>query len=49
MRGACVDVCTTGQTNCSGACVNLQTSAANCGACGRACASGLACVAGLCV
>jgi hypothetical protein len=35
-------------TTCAGACVNLQTSAANCGLCGRACAAGQSCVAGAC-
>jgi hypothetical protein len=30
------------------ACVDLQTSAANCGACGAACGAGLTCVAGAC-
>ncbi len=33
---------------CSGACVNLQSSATNCGGCGRACATGQSCVAGMC-
>jgi hypothetical protein len=35
-------------TMCSGACTDLQTSAAHCGACGRACAAGESCSAGVC-
>ncbi|MDB4930779.1 MAG: Tryptophan synthase alpha chain [Myxococcaceae bacterium] len=35
-------------TTCAGSCVNLQTSATNCGMCGRACAAGQTCVAGVC-
>jgi hypothetical protein len=35
-------------TTCAGSCVNLQSSATNCGACGRACAAGESCVAGVC-
>jgi hypothetical protein len=44
--GRCV--CATGQMQCSGACVNLQTDANNCGSCGMACASGQHCTAGVC-
>lgn len=40
--------CTGGLTECNGACVDLQTSAANCGACGRTCPGGQACNAGVC-
>jgi len=55
--GACVaprPACPTGQTDCAPAapapgCVNLATSATNCGACGRTCPSGLTCAAGVCV
>jgi hypothetical protein len=46
VSSACV--CATGYNACSGTCVNEQTSAANCGACGKACATGHVCVAGAC-
>ncbi|MFO0624782.1 MAG: hypothetical protein U0325_04135 [Polyangiales bacterium] len=42
-------VCPAGASLCSGVCRNLQTDAANCGACGRACATNAACVSGVCV
>ena len=35
--------------SCNGACVNLQSDPANCGACGNACASGEACTDGDCL
>ncbi|MDP3213212.1 MAG: hypothetical protein Q8S73_03840, partial [Deltaproteobacteria bacterium] len=35
-------------TMCSGACTDVQTSAAHCGTCGRACAAGESCNAGVC-
>ena len=41
--------CTGTQTCCGTACVDTQTSATSCGSCGRACASGEACMAGRCV
>jgi len=53
--GAClVARCASGFLDCNGAAadgceVSAQTDSANCGACGRACASGTACSAGLCV
>src|SRR6185437_5686304 len=37
-----------GQTLCSNTCTNLQTDAANCGTCGKACSSGQTCSAGAC-
>jgi len=40
--------CATGQTACSGSCVSLSTSNANCGTCGRACATGSSCTGGSC-
>ena len=43
--------CTAGQTDCNGACVDLQTDLNNCGACGNACESGLVaveCRSGVC-
>ena len=40
--------CASGLTNCSGTCVNLETSAADCGACGNVCASGDVCTSGVC-
>jgi hypothetical protein len=47
--GAFVDPVCPGQDECAGACVDLQTSWANCGACGNACASTARCTAGACV
>ncbi len=35
-------------TMCSGACTDLQTSRTHCGMCGRACAAGESCTAGVC-
>lgn len=35
--GRCVLTCDSGLTACTGACVDLQTDAANCGTCGEAC------------
>ena len=44
--------CPAGQTACGGACVDLMTDMANCGACGEVCESGLvgvACIGGACL
>nr|MBK7070584.1 hypothetical protein [Deltaproteobacteria bacterium] len=41
-------MCAAGQTECSGACVDTTTSAANCGSCGNACGAEQTCVAGTC-
>jgi hypothetical protein len=43
--GTCM-ACPTGQTDCSGRCVNLMTDLNNCGGCGNVCNE--ACVAGVC-
>jgi hypothetical protein len=40
--------CAPGQTLCGSACVDLQNTVADCGACGVACAPGQACMAGVC-
>src|SRR5262249_44845244 len=40
--------CNQGLTVCNGICRNLQTDAANCGACGNACPMGHQCVQGAC-
>jgi hypothetical protein len=40
--------CPTDQTNCGGRCVDLEHDAANCGACGKACAGGRVCKLGFC-
>ncbi len=40
--------CPTGQTRCSGACVDTRINASNCGACGVACTAGQTCSAGTC-
>ena len=46
--GACVLGCGGGTTRCGDRCAALDADAKNCGACGHACAPGLACVAGIC-
>jgi endo-1,4-beta-D-glucanase Y len=40
--------CNSGQTECSGSCINVQTDNQNCGSCGTTCASGSSCQAGKC-
>jgi hypothetical protein len=40
--------CPSGQSFCTNACVNEQTDAKNCGACGKACGTGQTCAAGAC-
>src|SRR5689334_7733431 len=40
--------CAQGQTSCDGACVDLSSSEAHCGACGVACPSGTVCSSGAC-
>jgi hypothetical protein len=48
----CVDGscrCPTGETECSGSCVNLDTDENNCRTCGNACPEGATCVDGSCV
>jgi hypothetical protein len=46
--GNCVLSCAPGLANCSGTCRDLQSDRANCGTCGRACASGEVCGSGTC-
>jgi hypothetical protein len=41
-------VCEAWRQACGGVCVDVQTDPANCGGCGRACAPGTTCAAGLC-
>lgn len=41
--------CGVGEVLCGGACVDLASDAAHCGACGNACEAGFACTAGDCV
>ena len=41
-------LCPTGQTGCSGTCVDLNADPANCGSCGHACPSGRTCTSGTC-
>ena len=41
--------CVGTKSDCSGTCVDLQTDAANCGACGTKCTTGQTCTAGKCV
>jgi hypothetical protein len=45
----CSANCAAGLSDCSGACVNLGSSNANCGACGNACAVGKTCTNGTCL
>ncbi|MBW2548650.1 MAG: hypothetical protein JRE82_15780, partial [Deltaproteobacteria bacterium] len=40
--------CATGETDCSGVCVETDTDAFNCGACGTVCLDGEACDGGTC-
>jgi hypothetical protein len=40
--------CSAGQSECSGACVDMATSNAHCGGCGQACAGGTSCSNGYC-
>lgn len=40
--------CRDGLTACDGKCVSLLLDPSHCGACGNACPSGVACVAGTC-
>jgi hypothetical protein len=47
VAGACVLDCPSGRTACGGACVDVQTSATHCGACGVSCGEGV-CVGGRC-
>jgi hypothetical protein len=44
----CCSSCAAGLADCSGTCVSLGTSNANCGACGVTCGSGQACTNGSC-
>jgi predicted alpha/beta superfamily hydrolase len=47
--GACViPSCPTGQVNCGGACVDLNSNANDCGACGVVCPPGNACISARC-
>jgi hypothetical protein len=45
----CSANCAAGLSDCSGACVNIGSSNANCGACGNACAVGKTCTNGTCL
>ncbi|HUL60647.1 MAG TPA: hypothetical protein VLU43_15310 [Anaeromyxobacteraceae bacterium] len=44
-----VDPCSSPLRSCSGQCIDVATSALDCGACGHACTAGRVCVAGTCV
>lgn len=46
--GGTPGACTTGQTECSGSCVNTQDNTSHCGGCGNACAVGQSCNTGVC-
>ena len=47
VQGKCA--CPTGKAMCHGACIDVQSDSANCGACDNACDIGLICSAGQCV
>lgn len=44
----CPPPCPTGQTLCSGVCVDTQSNTSDCGACGNVCPTGDSCIAGVC-
>lgn len=44
-----MSACSGGQIRCGAVCVDINTSAANCGACGRTCAPGESCQLGACL
>jgi hypothetical protein len=44
----CCSSCAPGLADCSGACTNLGSDSANCGACGTACAAPATCENGVC-
>ncbi len=46
--GACVESCPADRLECSGSCVDPQTSDSHCGSCGNACPAGQLCTAGSC-
>jgi hypothetical protein len=47
--GCSKDECTGGKTKCNGSCVDINTSAKHCGACGLSCGEGQTCSQGACV
>jgi hypothetical protein len=47
--GACGHACTSGESCCSGECVDLESNSDHCGACGDTCRNGRVCCAGRCV
>lgn len=47
--GRCLLSCSSGLTECTDVCANIQTDSDHCGACARACAGGQVCKAGTCV
>ena len=49
VAGVCQPACPPGFTKCNGACVNLQTDSANCGACSNVCSGDSGCTNGACV
>ena len=46
--GTCSEACGAGLMACGAACVDVQTSSANCGACGTLCPAGASCSGGVC-
>src|SRR5215218_791717 len=48
-RGRRLCTCADGQTECEGACSDLETDANNCGGCGARCGDGSVCVGGRCL
>ena len=48
LAGCPSEKCPSGQTDCTGACIDLQTNPIACGACNHVCPAGSACVGGQC-
>lgn len=49
LRACTLDTCSESLTSCSGICRQTQVDRNHCGACGRVCAAGFPCVAGVCM
>lgn len=49
VSGSCLPLCTSTQTRCASACVELQSDKTNCGRCGEVCREGETCQKGTCL